>query len=246
MSISVYSKPEELSEAAANLFVDIAIKSVKINGKFTAALSGGGSPQRLYELLASEPFRDRIPWDNTFIFWGDERFVPFDDPENNARMCREKLLEHVPIPSDHIFPVPTSGEPEEAVAAYTSTLSSFFGESNAFPCFDFMLLGLGENGHTASLFPEKDVLAEKEKWVGSIYLEDKDQHRITLTYPVINNALNVIFLVHGSNKANVLHEILEGPQRPKELPAQDVKSKNGSLLWLIDEDAAAKLDIPKD
>ncbi len=242
MSIEVYSNPEKLSETAAQLFLDTALESVRSHGQFTAALSGGGSPQRMYEILASEPFRNKVPWDRTFVFWGDERFVPFDDPENNARMTREKLLDHVPLRSDHIFPIPTSRKPKEAAATYASALSSFFGGSNAFPRFDFMLLGLGENGHTASLFPGKDVLDEKKKWVDTIYLENKDQYRITLTYPVINSALNIFFLVHGSNKANVLHEVLEGSHRPQQLPAQDIDPSGGKLTWLIDENAAAKLE----
>jgi len=242
MSIEIYPNPEELSKAAVQLFVDVARQSVKERGRFTAALSGGGSPQRMYEMLASEPFKSRVPWDEAFIFWGDERFVPSDDPENNARMTREKLLDHVPLPSDHIFPIPTSGKPKAAATTYASTLSSFFGNSNDFPRFDFMLLGLGENGHTASLFPETDVLQEQNKLVDSVFIEEKDQYRITLTYPVINSARNIVFLVHGSSKSSVLQKILEGKYEPNELPAQLIKPSSSELFWLIDENAAAILE----
>lgn len=240
MSIQIYSNPEELSRAAAQLFVDIALASVQERGRFTVALSGGGSPQRMYELLASERFKSRVPWDQTYVFWGDERFVPPDDPENNARMTRKKLLDFVPLPFDHIFPIPTSGQPDAAAEEYASILASMFG-GDTLARFDFMLLGLGENGHTASLFPETEVLEEKSKWVDSVYIDAKDQYRITLTYPVINNSRHIAFIVHGNNKANVLHEILEGSRRPKQLPAQLIHPSDGELLWLIDEEAAAKL-----
>jgi 6-phosphogluconolactonase len=240
MSIKEYSNHEKASRAAAQLFTEIAVDAVANKQRFTVALSGGSSPQGLYKLLTANPFKNQIPWKNTFIFWGDERFVPRDDPENNARMAHKVLLNHVPVPSDQIFPIPTAGKPEDAAANYASTLISVFGE-NDFPQFDLILLGLGENGHTASLFPSTSVLNEKIRWTGSIYLEEKEQHRITLTAPVINHAKNIVFLVFGEKKAGILADVLEGPRQPHKWPAQLIKPQSGSLTWFIDDAAGKKL-----
>jgi len=237
MEIQIYPNPEALSETAARLFGDAARKAVDKWGRFTVALSGGSSPERTYELLASDPLKSSVPWQKTWVFWGDERFVPADDPENNARMAREILLDHVPIPSEQIFPIPTDGEPASAVKRYSKDLTSVFGEQ---PKFDLILLGLGENGHTASLFPGTDVLDEQDRLVDSIFVREQDQYRITLTVPVINNARKVAFLAFGRNKAEVVHQILDGEYRPWEMPAQLIKP-SGQLYWLLDEEAGSLL-----
>jgi 6-phosphogluconolactonase len=243
MSIELYTNHEKASRAAAQLFTEIAVDAIANKQRFTVALSGGNAPQELYKILATQPFKSQIPWKNTFIFWGDERFVPRDDPENNARMAREMLLNHVPIPSEQIFPIPTAGKPEEAAENYASTLASVFGDED-FPQFDLILLGLGENGHTASLFPHTGVLDEKNRWTGTIYLiyaKEKNQFRITLTAPVINHAKNIIFLAFGKKKADILANVLEGPQQPQKWPAQLIEPSSGSLYWFIDEAAGKKL-----
>ncbi|HKK46432.1 MAG TPA: 6-phosphogluconolactonase [Balneolaceae bacterium] len=238
MKIEIYPDPETLSKHAAHLFADTACEAVDKWGRFTVALSGGSSPEQTYKLLASEPFKSKVPWERTWVFWGDERFVPPDDPENNARMAREILLDHVPVPAGQIFPIPTDSEPELAVKHYSKNLISVFGER---PKFDLILLGLGGNGHTASLFPETDILDEQEKLVDSVYLQEKNQYRISLTAPVINNARKVAFLVFGKNKAETVHEVLDGKHQPKQLPAQLIKP-SGQLYWLLDEDAASLLE----
>ncbi len=240
MSIKKYPNPEKASQAVAQFLSDTAIKAVGEKRRFTVALSGGSAPKRLYKILASDPFINQIPWSKTFVFWGDERFVPPNDPENNARMARELLLNHVPVPPGQIFPIPTESKPEIAAENYASTLASVFGDDD-FPKFDLILLGLGTNGHTASLFPHTSVLDEKNRWTGTIYLGEKDQHRITLTAPVINYAKNIVFLVFGEKKADILANVLEGPRQPQKWPAQLVNPKSGSLTWFIDEGAGKKL-----
>jgi 6-phosphogluconolactonase len=239
MNINRYTNQEEASESAAHLLVEIANKAVNETGKFTIALCGGSSPRRLYEMLAAEPFKNQIAWEKTFIFWGDERFVPPDDPENNARMARKLLLNQVPVPSNQILPIPTAGRPQKAAENYASTLASVF--DGDFPDFDLILLGLGENGHTASLFPEADVLKEQTRWTGTVYLGDKKQYRITLTTPAINHAKNIIFLVFGANKADILSKVLAGPYQPQKWPAQLIDPTTGALYWYIDEAAAKEL-----
>jgi len=241
MNIHRYTTPDKASEAVANFVVEVAQKSIQEREKFTVALSGGSSPKPLYNLLASDRFRDQISWKKTYIFWGDERFVPPDDPENNARMARETLLDHVPVPSNQIFPIPTDGRPQEAAERYASTIASVFDDTAGFPRFDLILLGLGENGHTASLFPHTTVLEEHKKWTDTIYLDDKDQSRITLTAPVINQAKNIAFLVFGEKKANILSKVIEGPRNPQQWPAQLISPSSGSLHWYIDEAAGREL-----
>jgi len=240
MKVKVYPNPEKLSESTADFIVETALSAVEYHGRFTWALSGGHSPQQTYKMLASEPLRDRMPWEKTYIFWGDERFVPPDDPDNNARMAREVLLDHVPVPSDHILPIPTDGTPESAAERYGNKLKSIFEEE--LPQFDLVMLGLGENGHTASLFPGTDVLEEQTKWVAPVSPEDTRQERITLTIPVINNARNILLLAYGQNKAVVLHQVLEGKKRPRKLPAQLIHPEKGELYWFVDDDAASKLE----
>ncbi|HLR25495.1 MAG TPA: 6-phosphogluconolactonase [Fodinibius sp.] len=240
MTVQTYPDPVKLSEAAALLFKRKATEAVKKRGRFTVALSGGSSPQRLSELLASDRFRSEIPWKDVIIFWGDERFVPPDDPQSNARMARECLLDHVPVPSDQIHPIPTGGSPETAAKQYGDSLASVWNQS-PLPRFDFVLLGLGENGHTASLFPETEVLNEQKKWVAPVFLEEQQQYRITLTAPLLNNARCVMFLVFGHSKAQVLHNVLEGPSQPSKLPAQLIDPAAGKLYWLLDEAAASGL-----
>jgi 6-phosphogluconolactonase len=193
----------------------------------------------LYQLLASPPFKQQIPWQKVHIFWGDERYVPIEDDRSNAKMAFDTLLHHVEVPVNQIY-VMTSDQPAEAFAKqYEQQIQDHF--KDALPVFDLILLGMGDDGHTASLFPETEVLHEKEKLVTSLYLPSQEMYRITMTAPLINQAMQVTMLVFGKNKANTLQAVLKGPYQPTHLPVQLIQPKNGQLTWMVDEEAAAYL-----
>jgi 6-phosphogluconolactonase len=237
--IWLYDDYAALSDAAAGIFVQQARQAAQIKGWFSVALAGGHTPHRTYQLLAQPRHRDRIPWGQIHIFWGDERCVPPDDPRSNARMARQALLAHVPIPPSQIYPIPCSRSPQVAAEQYEGVLQAFFGDQP--PRFDLVFLGLGENGHTASLFPGTPVLEERGHWVASVHVAEQDMDRVTLTAPLINQAAVVVFLVSGANKAAVLREVLEGPSDPNRLPAQLIRPADGELHWLLDREAASLL-----
>ena len=237
--IRIYSDSEALSRAAAELFTAEARQAVQTRGRFMVALAGGSTPRRTYELLAREPFREMVPWQQMHIFWGDERCVPADDQRNNALMARKALLDHVPVPPGQVHPMACNRSPLEAAAEYEALLRGFF--PNGLPRFDLVLLGLGENGHTASLFPGTPVLEEQQRWVAEVYLAEEGLHRLTLTAGAINQAALVIFLVSGSGKAPMLREVLEEARNPRSIPARLIKPVDGELLWLADRDAARLL-----
>jgi 6-phosphogluconolactonase len=237
--IWLYDDYAALSEAAAGIFVQQVRQAAQTKGWFSVALAGGHTPHRTYQLLAQPRHRDRIPWGQIHIFWGDERCVPPDDPRSNARMARQALLSHVTIPPSQIHPIPCSRSPQVAAEQYEGVLQAFFGDQP--PRFDLVFLGLGENGHTASLFPGTPVLAEQERWVAAVHVAEQDMDRVTLTAPLINQAAVVVFLVSGANKAAVLKEVLEGPSDPDRLPAQLIQPADGELHWLLDQEAASLL-----
>ena len=232
--------PESLSWEAAALFVRQAQLSVTKRERFAVALSGGHTPRRLYEILAGPPFRDEVAWEKTHVFWGDERCVPADDRRSNALMARKVLLDHVPVPRDQIHPILCHEKPAKSAKEYSDLLHDFFSAGP--PVFDLILLGLGENGHTASLFPEFEILKNQTAWTASIYLKDQDMHRVTLMPAVINRARLVVFLVSGDSKAPALKEVLSEPVDPFRLPAQLVRPRTGELIWLADKAATAQLD----
>jgi 6-phosphogluconolactonase len=237
--IWLYDDYAALSEAAAGVFVQQVRQAAQIKGWFSVALAGGHTPYLTYQLLAQPIYSDRIPWGQIHIFWGDERCVPPDDPRSNARMARQALLSHVPVPPSQIHPIPCSRSPQVAAEQYEGDLQAFFGDQP--PRFDLVLLGLGENGHTASLFPGTPVLEERERWVTAVHVAEQDMDRVTLTAPLINQAAVVVFLVSGANKAAVLGEVLEGPSDPNRLPAQLIQPAYGELHWLLDREAASLL-----
>ncbi len=237
--IKVYPDLESLSQAASALVVEEANRAVAARGRFCVALSGGSTPKRTYELLAGMPFKEQAPWHRMHILWGDERCVPLDDPRSNARMAKEAWLDHVPIPESQIHPMYCTGAPEEAARQYEAHLRQFFAGRR--PRLDLVLLGLGDNGHTASLFPGTPVLKETVRWVAEVYVAEQDLYRVTLTAPLINQAALVAFLVAGEAKAGVLKEILHGPRDPDRLPAQLIQPESGELLWLTDLKAAAQV-----
>lgn len=238
--IRVLNDPEALALEAARIFVQQAQFSVNRRDRFCAALSGGHTPGRLYDLLAGPPFLDKVPWARTHIFWGDERCVPADDKENNALMARQALLDHVPVPQDQIYPILCHEAPAKSAEQYRDLLYDFY--AGGFPVFDMVLLGLGENGHTASLFPYDEILKDQDAWTSSVYVEEQDMYRVTLMPAVINRARLVMFLVSGDSKASVLKEVIDGPTDPFRLPAQLIRTESGELVWLVDEAAAARLD----
>ena len=239
--IRIYPDFESLSTGAAELLAQLATASVEARGRFSMVLSGGNTPRRTYELLSQDPFRGRVPWEKAHVFWGDERCVPANDPRNNSRMARQVLLDCVPVPSGGIHPIECAQSPEDAALRYESLLRAFFADGP--PRFDIVLLGLGENGHTASLFPFTPVLDERERWVSEVHAADQNISRITMTAPVINQARAVVFIVSSASKAQVLQEVLEGPGDPSRLPAQLIHPElyGGDLYWLADKPAASLL-----
>lgn len=242
MSVEIFPAPADMIRAAANLFAATAAEAVSARGRFTAALSGGKTPVAFYTLLAKAPFASQICWSRVHLFWGDERCVPPDHADSNYRLVRELLLDHVPIPAANVHRMPGEMDPVEGAAHYEEQLREFFApHGDGFPVFDFILLGLGEDGHTASLFPGTRAIRESARWVVGHHVDAQKGWRITLTPPVINAARMVAFIVSGSGKAAVLKEILEGPFRPDTLPAQIVRPSGGTLMWMLDREAAAQL-----
>jgi 6-phosphogluconolactonase len=234
VNVSVYESSEELAEAAAQEFATRADEAIRERGRFAVVLAGGSTPKATYGILARD-YRDRIDWNNVHVFFGDERSVPPDDDDSNYKMARGSLLDHVPIGSVHRM----QGElpPDEAAAAYEQDLRDFFG-SDALPAFDLILLGTGDDGHTASLFPETSALEVHNRWVVANPVLKLETTRITLTVPAINAARAVYFLVAGEGKAAPVAEILEGNPDPREYPASLIQPENGPT-WMLDRAAAS-------
>jgi 6-phosphogluconolactonase len=228
--------PDTLSMArgAAEQIVILAQDAIQARGQFSIALSGGFSPRPLYEVLATDDFAPRIDWTRTHIFWSDERCVPPDHIDSNYRMARERLLDHIPLPEQNAHRMQGEIDPAQAAANYEHTLRLFFGTETP-PRFDVLLLGMGGDGHTASLFPGTAVLHETTRWVAENYVEKHDSWRITLTPIVINAAANILFLITGEDKLPVLREVLYGAYQPELYPSQLVNPENGYLQWLLDE-----------
>jgi 6-phosphogluconolactonase len=237
--IRVFNDLEALSLAAAEMFAELANQAIATRGRFCVALSGGNTPRRLYEVLANTPVQERIHWESVHVFWGDERCVPADDPRSNFRMARKILLNHVPVPANQIHSIQGDLSPALAAAQYETELRDFFKDQP--PVFDLVLLGLGENAHTASLFPHTLVLDEKEHWVKEVFVAEGGMYRVTLTAPLINQAKEVIFLVNGVDKALALQSVLEGAYQPHELPAQLIRPNGAHPIWLVDKAASHKL-----
>ena len=240
--IRILKTATDLFEAAAAEFSAQVSAAVRANGKFTVALSGGSTPKTLYSLLATKP---GIPWDKVCFFWGDERHVAPDQPESNYRMANEALLSKVPVRAENIFRI-HSEEKDAAAAAlqYEQTLKDFFHLSpGKFPRFDLIFLGMGPDGHTASLFPGTSALTENQRLVVANWVPKFNTDRITFTFPVLNAAASVIFVTSGADKAPMLHEVLENSAA--DLPSQKVQPVNGKLIWLVDEPAASALSRPR-
>jgi 6-phosphogluconolactonase len=232
--VEILPDPEALARRAAELLLE-ATKATQ--GRFAVADSGGSTPRRLYQLFTGAPYRDLMPWDRVQVFWGDERFVPHSDVRSNYRMAYDTLLSHVPVAPANMHPIPTEGiAPEDAARAYERTLKSFYGTETLDPkrpLFDVTFLGLGEDGHIASLFPGASALSERERWVVAV-TDGPQEPRITLTYPALESSRLVLALVTGTEKRAIFARVRRGDQ---ELPAARLRPA-GRLLWLVDEAAA--------
>lgn len=243
-SIEVLPTAADLFHAAAEEFIRAARTAIGAQGRFTVALSGGSTPKALYSLLASN--YASFVWNRVFLFFGDERHVPPTDPESNYRMVNESLLTKIAIPPENVFRVLAENPDADAAASdYESRLRRFFEIRSEirppeFPRFDLILLGMGPDGHTASLFPDSAALDEQSRLVVANWVAKFNTHRITLTFPVLNRAAEVMFLASGADKAEMLRQVLEGKNTPP-LPSQRVQPSDGKLLWMLDEAAAAKL-----
>jgi 6-phosphogluconolactonase len=244
VTYQVFATPAEMAVASARLFASRIEHAVNNRGVARIAISGGSTPQVMFKLLAdpSGPFVATIPWDKLQLFWVDERCVPPDNPESNYGVCRDLLLSKVPLPAANVFRMEGELDPEEAAARYESTLRNTLKlEGAESPAFDLVLLGMGPDGHTASLFPHTEALNEMMRLVVANHVPQKDTWRISLTWPVINHGTEVAFAIAGADKATVLAHVLTGARNPEEYPSQLIRPASGKLLFLLDEAAAAKL-----
>jgi len=237
--VRISKNPADLFRAAALEFSKCASEAVRTRDRFTVALSGGSTPKGLYSLLATKEIP--VPWDDSYFFWGDERHVPPGDPESNYRMANEVMLSKIPVRSSNVFRIPTEEKDARTAARkYEDTLIRFFDlKLGDFPKFDLVLLGLGPDGHTASLFPDSPALEEKQRLVVANPVEKFYTDRLTLTLPVLNRARTIVFLVSGQEKAGILQQVLDGPDG--KFPSQLIQPDDGELLWLVDEAAASQL-----
>jgi len=236
--ITIWKDAEALSIAAAHFFVAECHRCIAKKGKFVVALSGGNTPKRLYQLLGSPDFNCNIPWDNVFLFWSDERFVPHTDADSNYRMVKENLLNYISIPEKNIFATPVNGTAKDCAKEYEQTIHTFFGNKIVFDC---VLLGLGNDGHTASLFPGTTIVKEKKKLVKEVWAEEKKTWRISFTLPLINRAAQIIFLVAGKEKAAIVADVINHKKIKPAFPSQLVKPEKGTICWMLDEEAAANI-----
>ena len=237
--VLIFADAAELAREAARRFAEMAVAFTDDSGRFTVALSGGSTPKAMFQALAEKPFADSLPWRSIHFFWGDERCVPPDHAESNYRMANEALLSKVPVPRENIFRVPAEDEDHKRAAAnYSEALRTFFAAER--PSLDLVFLGMGADGHTASLFPGTTALCVNDRIAAANYVDKLQSWRITLTADSINMARNVIFLVAGADKAPALKEVIEGPRNPEQYPSQLIKPPHGALQWMVDE-AAAKL-----
>jgi 6-phosphogluconolactonase len=240
MNLVIKKDSDQLSTDFAVWLIEYVEKRLQQQNRFTIVLSGGNTPKKLYQLLASEKFKQKIDWNKLHFFFGDERYVPFTDERNNAKMAFDNLLNHVPVSKKNIHTIHTDIDPEISAMEYEKLLHEYFPDNNK--TFDLVLLGMGDNAHTLSLFPGYDVVNEKKKWVQSFYLDEQKMVRITLTAPVVNAAECVAFLISGGDKAAALQHVLGGEHDPNLYPSQAIQPYTGELFLWIDEAAAADLE----
>jgi 6-phosphogluconolactonase len=261
MQLHIYKNSQELSYAVADWIVNRIADTLEKQDRFTIALSGGSTPKVLHKILAASPYKEKINWTKLHVFWGDERVVPFEDDRNNAKMAYDTLLDKVPVPASQIHVMRTDIPPEQSAAEYEKILRQYFPlvidpaghsplttgpsslttHSSPATSFDLVLLGMGDDGHTLSLFPGTEVVHEEKVWATAFYLKAQDMYRITLTKTIVNKAARVAFLTTGSGKAHALKEVLQGTYNPDLYPSQEIKPSDGELHWFVDEAAAAEL-----
>jgi 6-phosphogluconolactonase len=242
--IRILADAEAMSRAAAETMIGRISDCLQARDTYSIALSGGSTPKRLYSLLANETaLRDQIPWERIHFFWGDERHVPPEHPDSNFRMAYDAMLSKVPIPAENIHRIHGEDPYANKVAEdYEHNMHTFFRlVKGRLPCFNCVLLGMGPDGHTASLFPGTTALQEHERLVVANWVEKFQAHRITMTAPVLNNADTIIFLVAGEEKAKVLHDVLERDQQPNQYPVQHIQPTHGRMIWILDQPAASRL-----
>ncbi|HMC84849.1 MAG TPA: 6-phosphogluconolactonase [Chitinophagaceae bacterium] len=244
MEMHIYKDGDELSIEVAKWLVDYIAATLKKQDRFTLVLSGGSTPHKLNTLLAGSPYKEKIDWSKLHIFWGDERFVPFEDDRNNAKMAFDTLLNHVPVPASQIHVMRTKDIiPEVAAGEYEKILRKYFPATvPASTTFDLIFLGMGDDGHTLSLFPGMHIMHEENKWVTSLFLKEQDMFRITLTPVLVNRSACIAFLAAGAGKAIALQHVIEGDYQPDVYPSQIIKPLNGEVHWFVDEAATANLE----
>jgi 6-phosphogluconolactonase len=250
MQLHVYKDAEELSREVAAWISGCIAETLKKQDRFTIALSGGSTPQRLHKILAASPCREQIDWSKLHIFWGDERAVPFEDTRNNAKMAYDTLLNFVPVPPSQIHVMRTDIPPERSAMEYEKILHEYFpaaaagGQAAGAPqtSFDLVLLGMGDDGHTLSLFPGTEVVHEEKAWAKAFFLKAQDMYRITLTKTIVNRSAKVAFLTTGTGKAHALREVLKGTYDPDLYPSQEIRPADGELHWFVDKAATAELE----
>ena len=240
MKLNVFADSDVAIRALADYFVAVATQAIAARGRAVVALSGGSSPRRLYELLASVEYHEQVAWEQVYFFFGDERNVTHTSPESNYRMARKALLDPLGIRPAQVFAVDTDEEPSEAAAQYGVAIEEFFGEKKA--RFDLVLLGLGDNAHTASLFPHTAILQDKAVGVKEVWLPEQQVYRISFTAPLINQARAIAFLVFGADKAAAVAQVLGTEQNTEQYPAQLIQPSSGEVQWFLDEAAAGELE----
>jgi 6-phosphogluconolactonase len=241
MELHIAQNTQELSENLAAWISNYIQEVLQDQPIFTLVLSGGNTPKQLFTLLAKEPYKIMIPWGRIHFFWGDERAVPFEDERNNAKMAYDTLLNTVDIPAENIHVMRTDIPPEQSAAEYEKILREYFKEGET--TFDLVLLGMGDDGHTLSLFPGTPVVHEEKAWVTSFFLKAQDMYRITLTAPVVNQSACVIFMATGTGKSLTLKSVIEGTFNPDKFPSQIIRPEDGELHWFVDEAAAGALEM---
>lgn len=239
-NLHLFPDNADFIKGSADFITEVAAGAIAERGRFTIALSGGGTPKPIYARLATPDYQDRIAWEKVHIFFGDERCVPPDDARSNYRMVREAWFDHAPLRAENIHRIHGEDDPALEALRYEQEMARLY-RTAAFPAFDLILLGMGDNGHTASLFPGTAALRETERWVVAQYVEVMTTWRVTFTAPLINAARHVAFMAEGPGKAQMLRNVMEGPYQPDVWPSQLIQPVSGELHWLVDAAAAAKV-----
>ncbi|MEO8961944.1 MAG: 6-phosphogluconolactonase [Ginsengibacter sp.] len=242
MKLHIFDNRELMSDQLASWIVNHILDTFKKQDSFTLVLSGGETPRLLFRKLAFDSYKTKIDWKRIHLFWGDERAVPFDDDRNNAKMAYDILISHIDIPAKQVHIMRTDIEPNFAADEYEKILRRYFEHTPN--SFDLVLLGMGDDGHTLSLFPGSPIIEEHTHWVTSVYNSEQEMYRITLMPIIVNKASNIAFMVDGDKKASALASVLEGDYQPKKFPAQIIKPTNGQLHWFLDQAAAKELSYP--